>query len=228
LLEACASSAEASTEFNEELKALQALQLDLLAELDTADSYQEYFNLELDLVFTDLLLDDTYSAMHRLYQITTWAPEDDAAIARNWQCKIANRQDLHHGAITLREYFELVNDCENFTIINSFSFGDTLSLSVTGQTGSTQKNGETANGIGNLNKTKDFKVIPNPSSGQIKIESKSIKAVEIVGLLGNMVFNADYNGLDLINIDLSGIPKGIYFVRVSDGTTTGIKKIVLQ
>ena len=72
-------------------------------------------------------------------------------------------------------------------------------------------------------------VYPNPTKGRITISSNnSISSIEIYTLSGKLIF-ADFKVRQLSNeIDLSGNSKGIYFVKIYDGTKYFNRKVVLQ
>ncbi|MCW3104412.1 MAG: glycoside hydrolase, family [Bacteroidetes bacterium] len=87
-------------------------------------------------------------------------------------------------------------------------------------------------GIEEMNKDLDFVMYPNPGNGQFRIEAGSNienASLEVYSLLGAKVLsvqNADLqNGME---IDLSAAPKGIYFVKVSDGTGMYSRKLIIQ
>ena len=75
----------------------------------------------------------------------------------------------------------------------------------------------------------DFSVYPVPSGASVTIQSKSaISRIEIYNLAGMLVFENQINkGSNLINIDISKLSKGIYFIKGIDGNGDfGMKKIV--
>lgn len=80
-------------------------------------------------------------------------------------------------------------------------------------------------------KLNDINVFPNPSSGifTANLENKTVATkICVYDILGNCLLNKDYRKGASPIIDLSGLPKGIYFVNImSDGGKT-MKKIVLQ
>ena len=65
----------------------------------------------------------------------------------------------------------------------------------------------------------DFKVIPNPSNGffEITVSSKfEIKLITIHDVLGKQVNFNYYNKNRSLQLDLSKVQKGTYFVKMSD------------
>lgn len=71
---------------------------------------------------------------------------------------------------------------------------------------------------------------PNPSSGKFTFQStnENISLIEICNLLGEKIYTQNVNQQPLNEIDLSGSPKGIYFVNMYNGKKNLTKKIVLQ
>lgn len=86
-------------------------------------------------------------------------------------------------------------------------------------------------GINELDISSDqVNIYPNPTTGKVIIDSKhSINSIEIYNLLGENIYsNSKFNLQTSNEIDLSNFPKGIYFVKIYDGTKTYKKKIVVQ
>jgi hypothetical protein len=78
-----------------------------------------------------------------------------------------------------------------------------------------------------------FEIYPNPSSGKFTLSGTSDKgqgtSFEIYNMLGERAFlSPDIKQLTLNEIDLSNSPRGIYIVKLYDGTDIHTKKIVIQ
>ena len=113
---------------------------------------------------------------------------------------------------------------------NPFVFKNTLFFSNTDATSGVELWSYTPAGSSGINETvssDDFiNIYPNPSTGIVKIESRENKnySVQIYNLLGEEInLNQRFNELDFSNS-----PKGIYLLRVYDGTKFHIRKIVIQ
>lgn len=73
-----------------------------------------------------------------------------------------------------------------------------------------------------------FVIAPNPSNGKFVLNSSiNISSVEIFDIVGKRIFQSEINN-QKSEIDLSSQPKGIYFVKVTDGEKTHTEKIVIQ
>lgn len=71
-----------------------------------------------------------------------------------------------------------------------------------------------------------FTVFPNPSSGIFKIESGNVKnaLLKVFNLFGEEVLQQQMSN----EIDLSSFSKGIYVVKIDDGTKVYTKRIIVQ
>jgi len=72
-------------------------------------------------------------------------------------------------------------------------------------------------------------IYPNPTTGKFTIELQNpyqTMSLQIYNVLGEKVIQ--HKNINEIDIDLSNSPKGIYFVKVYDGTKIYTQKIVVQ
>ncbi|OFX26037.1 MAG: hypothetical protein A2033_19550 [Bacteroidetes bacterium GWA2_31_9] len=73
-----------------------------------------------------------------------------------------------------------------------------------------------------------FKLYPNPNDGKFKIMIANFETdkitIEIYNLMGEKVLQQKNSN----EVDLSNSPKGVYFVKVSDGTKVYNQRIVVQ
>ena len=76
----------------------------------------------------------------------------------------------------------------------------------------------------------DISVYPNPSSGKFTLQSAiGIYEIEIYNVLGERIYTTTNLSQSSSNeIDLSYAPKGIYFVKIYDGSRVYNKKVVVQ
>jgi len=77
---------------------------------------------------------------------------------------------------------------------------------------------------------KNIMVYPNPSSGVMNIESHSgFDKIELYNLIGELVFSKTLSTLALdTSLDVSETVSGIYFLKLSDATSSVTKKIIIQ
>ena len=75
-------------------------------------------------------------------------------------------------------------------------------------------------------------VYPNPTTGQINIslnsEAETLNQIIVANLLGQQVLVINGNNKDYYSLDLSGMTKGIYFVKCNFATGSVTRKIMLQ
>jgi hypothetical protein len=88
-------------------------------------------------------------------------------------------------------------------------------------------------GVGLANVTHDlnagFKLYPNPSNeGHVTIESKSdFSKVEVINILGAVIASQNGTAAEKVKLDLSTIPSGTYFVRISSGDRVKTEKLLI-
>ena len=83
------------------------------------------------------------------------------------------------------------------------------------------------NGIETHDRTIALTVAPNPSAGLFTLfASETMDEVVVYDLFGKIIFRQ--NGTGIRTIDLSGRPKGIYFLQARAGTTTASVKICIE
>ncbi|MDO9255202.1 MAG: T9SS type A sorting domain-containing protein [Bacteroidales bacterium] len=84
-------------------------------------------------------------------------------------------------------------------------------------------------GIANL-KENGIAIYPNPSKGKVTINKENTPAyIEIYNSIGTRIYSdLEFNRQTAIEIDLSGYPKGIYFVKINNQKNSITKKVIIQ
>ncbi len=73
-----------------------------------------------------------------------------------------------------------------------------------------------------------FKIYPNPNTGCFEIATESnIQQIEIFAVTGEVVMYKKIEA-ETMSIKVGSLPKGIYFVRVSNGIVWSIKKLIVN
>jgi hypothetical protein len=70
-------------------------------------------------------------------------------------------------------------------------------------------------------------VYPNPSTGRLQIKADSVVSVELVDVLGKVVFTSKNVNNDTI-LDLSSLNKGIYLAKITGENINYTEKVVLN
>ena len=82
-----------------------------------------------------------------------------------------------------------------------------------------------------FNNQMDFALYPNPNKGIFSIRSNTNNAIDYVtvsDVLGKQVKQLQLNGVISSELNLQGMSKGIYFVQITSGSKSVIKKIVIE
>ena len=75
--------------------------------------------------------------------------------------------------------------------------------------------------------SQSVKVYPNPTQGHIAIEADNIQHIAIFNLLGEKVFESTAIG-DAVELDLGGLEKGLYVIRIDTANEILTKNIMLR
>lgn len=73
----------------------------------------------------------------------------------------------------------------------------------------------------------EIAVYPNPTSGEFIVKYEGLKHISIVNPLGQLVYDSDVDS-DQINVDLSGMIKGVYIVQIEANEQQITRKIIVQ
>lgn len=78
-----------------------------------------------------------------------------------------------------------------------------------------------------------FSVFPNPTTGRFTLQMKEVDEntvinVEIFGMMGERVLQSQLSGQNQYEFDLSNSPRGVYIVRVLQGTEMGVLRVIKQ
>ena len=74
-----------------------------------------------------------------------------------------------------------------------------------------------------------FSIYPNPAENYVTItkpDDRSEYDVSVADLSGRTVYNTRMK-TTLLTIDTGSLPAGIYLVRLSDGNTSSVKKVII-
>ncbi|MBE9468575.1 MAG: T9SS type A sorting domain-containing protein [Bacteroidetes bacterium] len=89
-------------------------------------------------------------------------------------------------------------------------------------------------GVNELSLFERIEVYPNPNTGRFMISINSNNSenivVELVNIQGQKVYRNEMKNVtnSVENIDISEFAKGIYYIRVNNGTDVAIRKVVVQ
>ncbi len=70
---------------------------------------------------------------------------------------------------------------------------------------------------------------PNPANASINIRSDSpVRRIGIIGMTGKVMLAQKYTGEDDVHVDISGLPCGIYIIRIETLTGISNRKLCIQ
>jgi endoglycosylceramidase len=76
-----------------------------------------------------------------------------------------------------------------------------------------------------------FSLYPNPTKGKISIEYEGMERIEVLDITGKLIYEIASSlspRNDVVEIDISGFSKGVYFVKVSSEDGIAVERIVLE
>lgn len=82
-------------------------------------------------------------------------------------------------------------------------------------------------GINEINPTNQISVFPNPASNNITIENKQQAIIEISNVEGQIIKTIAANN-NKMNIDISTLSKGMYYIKVKGQNDVVVEKFVKE
>jgi hypothetical protein len=70
--------------------------------------------------------------------------------------------------------------------------------------------------VNNVGGMEGVGVYPNPATSEITITANNINSVQVMNMLGQVVYNKAYVQQKKLTIDISALPTGMYFIKVND------------
>ena len=72
-----------------------------------------------------------------------------------------------------------------------------------------------------------FKMFPNPTSDILYLDGKGLETIEITDQLGKIIYTSELTS-GKNTVDVSSLDKGIYFIKIGDGKSTDISKLIIN
>lgn len=155
-------------------------------------------------------------------------------------------------AMLIEEDFCVDYGCYTFTINDSYGDGMTSCSAAQGGDGSyilsyssttvaeiTEANANFGSsnsqdfcinlGINENDLSKNISLYPNPANGSVSIVSKDIQIqkVELLNISGQLISTIEANSM-VVNVDISTVSSGVYFVRIGANEGTTVKQLIVK
>ena len=151
----------------------------------------------------------------------------DGFVDPGWTTTPFSTGDSYIGAVfkigaTVHYGWILVNWDGNGTfIVKSHAYNDTPNTAILAG-----DSGGQVNGIED-NNTLNVSVFPNPFTNRISISTDINSSISIIDITGKVVY-ATINLNELIQLDLSELKTGVYFLSISNNNTKSISKLIKE
>ena len=76
-----------------------------------------------------------------------------------------------------------------------------------------------------------MRLAPNPATNAVKMNLSGVEGkvnCSIIDMSGRVIYNANVNAEVEQTIDLSGVPAGAYFVRVTNDSFSKVEKLIIK
>ena len=74
-------------------------------------------------------------------------------------------------------------------------------------------------------------LVPNPATSQVKVNIAGVTGMvnmNIIDMSGRVIYNANVNAENETIVNLSNIPAGAYFVRITNDTFSKVEKLIVR
>ena len=84
-------------------------------------------------------------------------------------------------------------------------------------------------GIRRVEEAVEFSVTPNPARGTTTVRcAAGLQTVELLGVKGDVLLRREAAGSEACVLDLTGLAKGIYIVRITTSRGTAAQKLAVE
>jgi hypothetical protein len=122
-------------------------------------------------------------------------------------------------------------DADNFPLSSSYKYWNDAGTKITMADSSYYFFHSIYTGLNVLNET-SFTLYPNPATNKITISTKDIlpgeNSLSIVGMNGLYIKQAGFQNQNLIEMNVSSLPDGIYLVKIKTNTGIRTKKLLIR
>jgi len=86
-------------------------------------------------------------------------------------------------------------------------------------------------GINDMNQQNFISIMPNPTSGNISIHfstTNDFRKMEVMDETGRLIFTKKISGIAFLDLDLSTVAKGVYFLRFEGDNAVKTERIIIE
>ena len=87
-------------------------------------------------------------------------------------------------------------------------------------------------GIQSIENSSTFGLFPNPTNGNVTVQlssSNSDVKIEVINALGKIVISENNTELlSEVTLQTAALNKGIYYVKISEGSKSSVQKLILN
>ena len=182
----------------------------------------------------NLIVENVVVTMHKSTDATLSELKVDDTPIDGFEASILEyNYELAAGTTTVPTVTAIVNE-PNATVVitDATELPGTSTIEVTAEDGvtvTTYKVNFTVAALGIENITSKGSVYPNPTTGILNIEySTAIETVEVYNITGATVKVIDVNKENKVQVNISDLESGIYFVKIKTDSNVAISRIVKQ
>lgn len=83
-------------------------------------------------------------------------------------------------------------------------------------------------GIEDLSAEQGVNVYPNPATDRVTVSAKDLLRADLLDLTGRTINSFSHSNADMVVLDLSAVPAGIYFLRISTTNGLSTQKLIVN
>lgn len=154
-------------------------------------------------------------------------PPLDVTVTNNATSLTANLAGASYQWLDCDDNYSIINGETSQTFTPSANGNYAVEVTATGCTDTSACESISILNLEENDFASNIKIYPNPSKGNVNIDLGQNKAVtmNLVSVEGKQVFEGNANG-NLITLDISSYPQGIYILQITDGVNKSFHRII--